>query len=97
MERTGGEVSRTAFYCRCGERLEGASARLSHRCPTGAAQPIGPPGLGLYLEGEDLHFDVPEFLRYVGWTDTEENRDKAMYVLKEVAQEILPGVPVVEQ
>lgn len=25
-------MSRTAFYCRCGERLEGASARLYHRC-----------------------------------------------------------------
>jgi hypothetical protein len=23
----------TVFYCRCGARLEGSSARLSHRCP----------------------------------------------------------------
>ena len=28
-------MSRTVFYCRCGARLAGASARLDHVCPRG--------------------------------------------------------------
>lgn len=31
-------MSRTVFYCRCGARLEGASARLYHRCPPAARE-----------------------------------------------------------
>ena len=36
-------MSRTVFYCRCGARLEGSSARLSHRCGVGTGQPQGVP------------------------------------------------------
>jgi hypothetical protein len=32
-------VSRTVFYCRCGARLDGASARADHRCRTDAPKP----------------------------------------------------------
>lgn len=89
-------MSRTAFYCRCGERLQGA-ARLSHRCKPADVTPLGPSGCGLYVQGEDVHFDVPEFLHFAGWPDTPANRDEAVKILADVVRKALPGVPVIEQ
>lgn len=35
-------MSRSAFYCRCGARLVGASERLDHRCPKPARTEAAP-------------------------------------------------------
>lgn len=89
-------MSRSVFYCRCGARLVG-SERVGHRCPPGQRlKDLARMGVSLDPAG-NLHFDVPGFLRYAGWPDTERNRDVAMLFLEEACAECFPETPVVKQ
>jgi hypothetical protein len=45
-------MSRTVFYCRCGARLEGSTARLYHRCQQ-TAPPSDTPEEGRDLDAEN--------------------------------------------
>ena len=51
-------------------------------------------GPGLYLDGDELHVNVPELLSFAGILDTEENRDIAVKAAVKAAKETYPGVPV---
>lgn len=44
-------------------------------------------GAGLYMEGDQLHVDIPEMLKELGFEDTEENRDLCMEVAEKALRE----------
>ena len=47
-----------------------------------------------WVEGGELHVDIPWLLRNCGLVDIEENRDLAVKVVLELAADKLPRVPV---
>lgn len=50
----------------------------------------------IWIEGNSLCLDVPKFLVRSGYPVTEANKDMAIKVIREVAAEIYPGMPVIE-
>ena len=47
----------------------------------------------VWREGGVLHIDIPKVIRYLGYPVTEENKDLAIQALKEVVEELRPGMP----
>lgn len=46
-----------------------------------------------WVEGDELHIDVPRLLENMGMVDTEESRDEAVAIIQEAVATIVPGVP----
>jgi|GEM_PF-6106072 len=53
-------------------------------------------GIYLHKKLKQIEFDVPEILESKGFEATEENKDICMEVLRKVAKEIFPNVPIRE-
>ena len=52
-----------------------------------------------WIEGDQLHLDIPQLLKNCGLADTEANRDLAVKTVLEAAADMLPRSPcmVIEQ